>query len=80
MAEKDAGSQPAQPAGVLDNASSPGQSVVAEKSSTDAKVHEFNEQTHYVPKKTIITVPAPKPYFNVNSRAKYCRFSWLVPA
>lgn len=46
--------QAVQPSGVLDQLST--ESAQAEKTSSDAKVHEFNEQTHYVPKKTIITV------------------------
>lgn len=32
------------------------ETIVADKSSEDGKTHEFNEQTNYVPKKTIITV------------------------
>lgn len=46
--------QAVQPSGVLDQLST--ESAQAEKTSSDAKVHEFNEQTHYVPKKTIITI------------------------
>ena len=54
--------QAIQQGGVLDQPST--ESVQAEKTSSDAKVHEFNEQTHYVPKKTIITVrPCPYPAF-----------------
>lgn len=30
--------------------------VATDKSSAEGKVHEFNEQTNYVPKRTIITV------------------------
>lgn len=35
------------------------ETIVADKPFQDGKVHEFNEQTNYVPKKTIITVRIP---------------------
>lgn len=44
--------------GVLGASEKPGSpvGVATDKSSAQDKVHEFNEQTNYVPKRTIITV------------------------
>ena len=49
-------SQP--PQGLMAAAEKPGAtgSVSADGATSDGKVHEFNEQTNYVPKRTIITV------------------------
>lgn len=57
--EKDANNGDAPPtAGVLGTPEAPGtpDGVATDKSSAEGKVHEFNEQTNYVPKRTIITV------------------------
>ncbi|SPO01904.1 related to tetracycline efflux protein (otrb) [Cephalotrichum gorgonifer] len=43
-------------AGMSEKPSSAENSVTADESPTETKVHEFNEQTNYVPKKKIITI------------------------
>lgn len=49
---------PPTPDGVLGLAEKPNgaETTAASKTSDESKVHEFNEQTNYVPKRTIITV------------------------
>lgn len=44
--------------GLMGTTEKPGspEAVATDKSSAEGKVHEFNEQTNYVPKRTIITV------------------------
>lgn len=38
------------------------QNVGADSSSESGKAHQFNEQTNYVPVRTIITVPTSPPF------------------
>lgn len=49
---------PPTPDGILGPAekASAADAITASKTSDESKVHEFNEQTNYVPKRTIITV------------------------
>lgn len=55
---KESSSQAQEPAVVVDVPASPSADASASSDSDGevAKVHQFNEQTNYVPKRTIITV------------------------
>lgn len=56
--EANTSSEPQTPEGVFGPTEEPGatEAVATSKTCSDSKVHEFNEQTNYVPKRTIITV------------------------